>query len=173
MNEGEKPKKKEIPQQAIDAAYEKMKKEIEAGGYHFNPDVDFTKSLIRGLLFNEYRYGYQSCPCRLAANNIEIDYDIVCPCDYRDPDLNDYDACFCGLFVSQKVLDGKAEVKSIPERRPENKMNSAYETQSAPAGNLKYAVWRCRVCGYICARDNPPERCPICKVGKERFERFM
>jgi len=33
-------------------------------------------------------------------------------------------------------------------------------------------VWRCRVCGYLCARNQPPQRCPICKATKERFEQF-
>jgi rubrerythrin len=33
-------------------------------------------------------------------------------------------------------------------------------------------VWRCRVCGYLCARDEPPGVCPICKAKKDRFERF-
>jgi ABC-type ATPase with predicted acetyltransferase domain len=27
--------------------------------------------------------------------------------------------------------------------------------------NLPYPVWRCKVCGYLCARDGPPEVCPI------------
>jgi rubrerythrin len=39
--------------------------------------------------------------------------------------------------------------------------------------NSKMPVWRCKVCGYLCARDEPPEVCPICKATKERFERFM
>jgi len=34
-------------------------------------------------------------------------------------------------------------------------------------------VWRCLVCGYLCGREGPPELCPICKAGKERFERFI
>lgn len=33
-------------------------------------------------------------------------------------------------------------------------------------------VWRCKVCGYLCARAGPPETCPICKVSRERFEPF-
>jgi rubrerythrin len=33
-------------------------------------------------------------------------------------------------------------------------------------------VWRCTVCGYLCARESPPDQCPICKVTKDRFERF-
>jgi ferredoxin-thioredoxin reductase catalytic chain len=33
-------------------------------------------------------------------------------------------------------------------------------------------VWRCKVCGYLCARPQPPLKCPICKADKDRFERF-
>ena len=44
---------------------------------------------------------------------------------------------------------------------------------SREAFRLSLPVWRCTVCGYLCARDAPPEVCPICKVGKERFERFI
>jgi ferredoxin-thioredoxin reductase catalytic chain len=29
------------------------------------------------------------------------------------------------------------------------------------------------VCGYLCAREEPPGTCPICKAEKDRFERFM
>jgi rubrerythrin len=29
------------------------------------------------------------------------------------------------------------------------------------------------VCGYLCARDGPPEVCPICKARRERFEMFI
>jgi len=38
---------------------------------------------------------------------------------------------------------------------------------------LSHPVWRCRVCGYLCARDEAPGVCPICKAKKERFERFL
>jgi len=33
-------------------------------------------------------------------------------------------------------------------------------------------VWRCVVCGYLCARKSPPPVCPICKAKKDRFEEF-
>jgi ferredoxin-thioredoxin reductase catalytic chain len=33
-------------------------------------------------------------------------------------------------------------------------------------------IWRCTVCGYLCGREDPPDVCPICKVTKDRFERF-
>jgi rubrerythrin len=38
---------------------------------------------------------------------------------------------------------------------------------------LPLPVWRCKVCGYLCAREEAPEPCPICKAHKDRFERFM
>ncbi len=33
-------------------------------------------------------------------------------------------------------------------------------------------VLRCTVCGYLCARDELPDICPICRAKKERFEKF-
>ena len=83
-----------------------LAREAEAGGYHTNPDREFTRSLVRGLLANRERYGYISCPCRLASGNREDDLDIICPCDYRDPDLADYGACYCALYVTADVAAG-------------------------------------------------------------------
>ena len=34
-------------------------------------------------------------------------------------------------------------------------------------------VWRCKVCGYLCARRRPPLKCPVCKADQDRFERFV
>ena len=55
-------------------------------GYRLNPDPEFLQALIEGLCVNEERYGYPSCPCRIATGIFAIDRDIICPCDYRDPD---------------------------------------------------------------------------------------
>jgi len=38
---------------------------------------------------------------------------------------------------------------------------------------LPFPIWRCKVCGYLCARDEPPAVCPICRARKERFEKFL
>lgn len=162
-----------ISQAEIDSLYDRLKKEAEAAGYHLIPDIDFAKELVEGLLFNERRYGYRACPCRLATGNQQEDLDIVCPCDYRDPDLTDYGACYCALYVSEAVLKGERKVTCIPERRPPPEQ--AIEQIAAPGilATLPLPVWRCRVCGYLCARDGPPEVCPICKARKDRFERFI
>ena len=159
----------------LDSFYEKVKKDVEASGYHLNPNVEFTKELLKGILTNEKRYGYGSCPCRLAAGDKEIDIDIICPCDYRDPDLNEHDACYCGLYISGDILEGTKEVSAIPERRPtiEEREQSKKGTLSGAPSSLQFPVWRCSVCGYLCAREDPPEVCPICKVEKERFQKFI
>ena len=108
----------EVAQAEVDVLYERLYREAEAGGYHLNPDVEFGKALVKGLIINERRYGYRSCPCRLASGNKEDDLDIVCPCDYRDPDVTEYNACYCALYVSDAALKGKEKSGSIPERRP-------------------------------------------------------
>jgi ferredoxin-thioredoxin reductase catalytic chain len=153
--------------------YDKLLSDAQKSGYNLNPDLDFTVDLVEGLVKNIERYGYQACPCRLADGKRETDLDIICPCDYRDPDLADFDACYCGLYVSDDIVKGKKKLTPIPERRSADRQSpSDSETMRAPS-QLSYPVWRCKVCGYICARNEPPAVCPICKVEKDRFERFM
>ena len=154
-----------------------LEAEAEAGGYHLNPDREFTCDLVRGLLANRERYGYISCPCRLASGNRDDDLDIICPCDYRDPDLADFGACYCALYVTADVESGKRAAAPVPERRPPPAERTRQKEERAlvgrAPGTLNYPVWRCRVCGYLCARNEPPETCPICRVSRDRFERFM
>lgn len=165
----------------IDELYKKLDKEAEDSGYHLNPDLAMIRELLNGYLVNQERYGYPSCPCRLASGYKEDDLDIICPCDYRDPDLEDYGGCYCSLYVSKDVKEGKAKIESIPERRPPRnvRMKMKQEEQAKQKGpapsisSLPLPVWRCKVCGYLCARESPPGVCPICKAGKERFERFI
>ena len=164
----------DIPEERINKFYEKLKKDTEAGGYNLNPDIDFTKKLVRGLIVNGDRYGYQACPCRISSGVKQEDLDIICPCDYRDPDLDEHGACYCALYVSQEVMDGKKGLSSIPERRPpEEERKKQKESKLENIASLKYPVWRCKVCGYLCAREEPPEICPICKAKRDRFERFL
>jgi len=165
----------EITEGEMEALRERLDREAEEGGYHLNPDRAFVRGLVRGLLVNTKRYGYQSCPCRLAAGEKRADLDIICPCDYRDPDLADFGACYCALYVSDEVLAGRRKVASIPERRPPPGARARVPPQAGAASpfTLTYPVWRCRVCGYLCARDGPPDVCPVCKAKKDRFERFL
>jgi ferredoxin-thioredoxin reductase catalytic chain len=164
-----------VSSEAVDALYERLDREAEAAGYHLNPDRGFTRELVHGLLVNQARYGYPSCPCRLASGEKEQDLDIICPCDYRDPDLLDWGACYCALYVSEEVLRGDQELQPVPERRPpagQRPQEQPRKVPAAPGGEATVPVWRCRVCGYLCGRERPPGICPICKAKRERFERF-
>lgn len=164
---------KEVDKEEVERIYKKLDREAESAGYHLNSNVEFTKELINGLLINEKRYGYWACPCRLADGKREEDLDIICPCDYRDPDLSEFGTCYCALYVSQDILDGKKELESIVDRRPSREERKEMKQIGDVTSNLSKPVWRCKVCGYLCGRDEPPEVCPICKVKKDRFERFM
>lgn len=95
-----------------------LEKGAMAKGYYINDDWGLVKVLVSGLLENKDRYGYMSCPCRLASGDIKKDRDILCPCDYRDKDIAEYGMCYCALYVSKDVHDGVTCVKCIPERRP-------------------------------------------------------
>ena len=169
-------KESAVSDAAVDVLLKKLQDEAEASGYHLNPDREFTRELLKSLRINEKRYGYPACPCRLASGSKADDLDIICPCDYRDADLNEFGACFCALYVSEDVLAGRRQAASIPERRPPASQRRGGQPEGAgpaPAGKLSQPVWRCKVCGYLCAREGPPDSCPICKAKKERFERFM
>jgi len=150
--------------------HEMLYRDAKAAGYNLNPDLEMTLMLCEGLVTNIERHGYMACPCRLPSGNREDDLDIICPCDYRDPDLNDYDACYCALYVGDAILSGRKKAESIPERRPPEEERR--KRGVAAASGAATGLWRCRVCGYLCAMANPPGKCPICKADKDRFEEF-
>lgn len=163
----------EISEGSLEKRHNELDKEAKKNGYNLNPDTVFTRGLVEGLMINAGRYGYESCPCRLSLGDKQSDLDIICPCDYRDDDLSEYGACFCGLYVSATIAEKKLPAPVVPERRPPVSERMKGTTSSIKAGTLPFPVYRCKVCGYLCARTNPPEKCPICMAGKERFEIFL
>jgi len=164
---------KQIDNKDIDKLFNSLNGDARSSGYSLNPDTSFTKSIVGGLLANEERYGYRACPCRLASGNKKEDIDIICPCDYRDVDLDQYGACYCALFVDDEIKTGKKKVSPIPDRRASRDKEIIDSENKIGTIDLKYPVWRCKVCGYLCARGNPPAVCPVCKAKKERFEIFL
>jgi ferredoxin-thioredoxin reductase catalytic subunit len=101
--------------------YDILKKYAESQGIQLNKDREFVLAILEGLLMNEARYGYRSCPCRLAATKKDKDADIICPCVYRDPDIKDYGSCYCRLYVSKEWNEEKIPHVKVPERRPKEK----------------------------------------------------
>ncbi|MFH2012798.1 MAG: ferredoxin-thioredoxin reductase catalytic domain-containing protein [Pseudomonadota bacterium] len=99
--------------------YEILRKTQEPKGYFFNTDKERVFDLLNGLLINKDRYGYMSCPCRLASVDKEKDKDIICPCIYRTPDISEYGSCYCNLYVSNDWNEDKIPHIYVPERRPQ------------------------------------------------------
>ncbi len=101
--------------------YENLKKIQEPKGYYFTKDKDSALEILEGLLANKKRHGYMSCPCRLASGDREKDRDIMCPCAYREQDVEEYGSCYCNLYVSKDWNEGKVPHVYVPERRPPGK----------------------------------------------------
>jgi ferredoxin-thioredoxin reductase catalytic subunit/glutaredoxin len=80
-------------------------------------DEDFLRTLVEGLHKNRQRYGYYLCPCRITSGGRQEDKDIVCPCDYAPPDIEEYGHCYCGLYLSSEFAASGKNPSSIPERR--------------------------------------------------------
>jgi ferredoxin-thioredoxin reductase catalytic chain len=108
----------------VEKLYEMLKKVQEPKGYFFNKDKERVDDLLSSLLENKKRYGYMCCPCRLASGDREKDKDIICPCVYREPDVQEFGSCYCNLYVSREWNEGKIPHQYVPERRPPEKFFS-------------------------------------------------
>ena len=159
----------------------RAERDAKSRGINLTPDENLLQSLLEGLKTNEERYGYPSCPCRMASGDFETDRDIICPCDYRDPDVAEYGACYCSLYVDDEVHEGKKDVHAIPERRPYEKQMASIaiegqEVKEKISGELEESTRRllyCRQCGYVVFREEPPYVCPICQAKREMFEEIV
>lgn len=104
-----------------DSLYVILSKYAASQGICLNSDKAFVFEILAGLLKNEDRYGYRSCPCRLATGIKEQDEDIICPCRYRDQDIAQYGSCYCSLYVSQAWNDNSIAHALVPESRPQRR----------------------------------------------------
>src|SRR4030042_3648839 len=167
-----------MTQTTIEQVRKRAEADAKTFGYYLTPDADLLQGLLEGLKTNEERYGYPSCPCRLAANVFEYDRDIICPCDYRDPDVAEFGACYCRLYVNKEVYESKTELPTVPERRPLAKQAKAFApavpreekqlvAEKEEMVEIMPKIWYCKQCGYMVFREEPPYICPICKAKKE------
>ena len=100
--------------------YEILGKVQEPKGYFFNRDKQRVIELLESLIVNKKRYGYMSCPCRLASGDGKKDQDILCPCVYREADVKEYGSCYCNLYVTEEWNEEKIPHEYVPERRAPN-----------------------------------------------------
>jgi len=169
---------------SLDEVRHRAEIDAKTHGYYLIPDPEMLKIILEGLKTNEDRYGYPSCPCRMASGVFEIDRDIICPCDYRDPDVVEHGACYCNLYVDLKTHEG-GELKTVPERRPSDKQKRVIESiGKMREENEKWVtqvetvetpreLWYCKQCGYVTFREEPPYVCPICRAKREMFAKMM
>ena len=167
---------------SIEEIKRRAERDAKSRGFYLTSDEELLDGLLKGLKENLDRYGYFSCPCRIASGKFELDRDIICPCDYRDPDVLEFGACYCSLYVDKEVYNTIKKVESIPERRPEELqlralgLEEVEEEEHLHTGELKETsrkLYYCKVCGYVTFRDNPPYICPICQAKREMFEEIV
>lgn len=127
--------------EAENTAVEKLRFSAGQTGYLLNPDEELVKSLASGLLKNQARYGYRSCPCRLSTGDYNKDCDIICPCAYRDWDMDSYGRCYCGLYVTEDFIKKGAVMTPIPESRK----GTPLSTPSVSAKEIKKEVDACEI----------------------------
>jgi len=147
-----------------------IKNNASLKGYFLNNvDKERVDFLIDGLFLNLNRYGYISCPCRLSSGKYYKDEDLICPCDYMEYDVKEYGACFCGLYVSKDIFDGKKEFAPVPERRSPKKTFAVISKDENK--KVDDIVWRCPICGYRISGEKVTEKCPKCNASPQVFER--
>jgi ferredoxin-thioredoxin reductase catalytic chain len=170
----------------LDQVRKRAEADAKTYGYYLVPQQELLQMFLEGLKTNEERYGYPVCPCRLGTGNLDLDRDIICPCDYRDPDVAQYGSCYCRLYVNKAVYESQ-NLPEVPERRPIEKQQRAYGSKSEKkpvevttekatppqqpqkSAEVKKKLWYCKQCGYVVYREDPPYICPICKAKREMF----
>jgi len=105
-------------QKSLDDVLKYVKQVTEKRNWILHPNDDGTLDLlIEGLTSNFNRIGYFNCPCRDSEEDIKLDRDIVCPCDYAQLDIEKFGRCYCALFFDPN-FDFSQPIEMIPERRP-------------------------------------------------------
>ncbi|MBY9006537.1 MAG: ferredoxin:thioredoxin reductase [Candidatus Lokiarchaeota archaeon] len=104
------------------------KKICEINGWILQKDKETLDDLLDGLVDNKNRYGYQSCPCRFTSGNRALDRDLICPCDYAASDIEEFDTCYCNLYLNPDFYKKhKEKFIQILERRPIEKESAILE----------------------------------------------
>ena len=101
-----------------DGMIEYVKQVAEKNNWILIKDDQMFTDLIVGLVDNKKANGYQSCPCRLASGKRDEDRDLICPCDYASPDIEEHGACYCNLYLKHDFYEKGVDFIVVPERRP-------------------------------------------------------
>lgn len=70
--------------------------------FKLNTNLDIVQKLVKGILYNQKRYGLKFCPCRIQTKDREKDLKLVCPCNFKmQKSWQQKGECWCGLFVKK------------------------------------------------------------------------
>jgi ferredoxin-thioredoxin reductase catalytic subunit len=83
----------------IEELIKKSEEYANKQGFKLNPDRRIVEGTVKGLLFNEKKYGALYCPCRRVTENKEEDEKIICPCIYHEDEIKKMGHCHCRLFL--------------------------------------------------------------------------
>ncbi len=89
-------------EEAVEQIFRTVKKYSEKRGYCLNPDPDKVKDLFEEMARNLLEFGARYCPCmtkRLTGDK-KVDGKRICPCVWHKEDIEQFEICYCGLFVS-------------------------------------------------------------------------
>jgi ferredoxin-thioredoxin reductase catalytic chain len=64
-----------------------------------NPDKKIVEKVLNGLIANEKKYGKRYCPCRRITGNVKEDEKNICPCVFREKEIEKDGHCYCNLFI--------------------------------------------------------------------------
>jgi len=71
-------------------------------GFLLNSDQKQLQTILKGLVRNTEKYGYQYCPCRIRTGDPKKDKDIICPCVYHQDEIRTEGKCHCNLFFARQ-----------------------------------------------------------------------
>lgn len=77
------------------------KKYAASQDFKLNPNKKTVDLILKGLLFNEKKYGFRYCPCRTVTGNKKEDKKLICPCFWNKKEIKEQGKCLCQLFVKK------------------------------------------------------------------------
>lgn len=88
-----------ISEEKIKALIKEYEIYAAENGFKLNPNKKIVEAIVRRLLENKEKHGYQYCPCRRITGKPHEDEKIICPCFYHRDELEKLGHCHCMLFV--------------------------------------------------------------------------
>lgn len=116
--------------------------------YKNNPSKTFTKFFVNGQLRMETLFPEEKALLKKFSELTGMEIK-----DMGELDLNKTSEVASEI---EKLIDTE-EFKSVKE------VETVIEEEQTK--------WVCSICGYVHYGDNPPEKCPVCGVGKELFKK--